>query len=108
MGLPTTPCTRSMPQPVRMCGRTALDWRLSIRRLLSSNGIVYFGSGDGSVYALDASTGLAVWIETTSGSITSSAAVAGGIVYIGSEDGKLHAYNAAPVRWSGATTLAAR
>src|SRR5579859_218473 len=46
---------------------------------------VYVGSGDGSVYALHAATGVQAWsfpVEAASGS---SPAVANGVVYIGSE-----------------------
>ena len=55
------------------------------------NGIVYFGSNDGNVYALNASTGAKVWSYTTGGGIVSSPAVANGAVFVGSGDGNVYA-----------------
>jgi outer membrane protein assembly factor BamB len=57
-------------------------------------GIVFVGSDDGKVYALNASTGALVWNYTTGGYVYSSPAVAGGIVYVGSLDDKVYALNA--------------
>jgi outer membrane protein assembly factor BamB len=56
--------------------------------------IVFVGSDDGKVYALNASTGALVWNYTTGGYVYSSPAVAGGIVYVGSLDDKVYALNA--------------
>src|SRR5205085_1260828 len=61
----------------------------------AANGIVYAGSGDGSLYAFDASTGSLDWSAATGGTIGSSPAVSGGIVYVGSEDWKVYAFDAA-------------
>jgi peptide/nickel transport system substrate-binding protein len=47
-------------------------------------GIVYVGSGDGNVYALNATTGAKIWKYTTGDAVFSSPAVADGKVYIGS------------------------
>ena len=49
------------------------------------NSIVYVGSDDGNLYALDASTGAKVWNFTAGGLLKSvtSPAVANGIVYTG-------------------------
>ncbi len=58
-------------------------------------GTVYFGSGDGSVYAVDVQTGDVDWRFRTEGEVFSSPAVVDGVVYIGSEDGKLYALDAA-------------
>jgi outer membrane protein assembly factor BamB len=57
-------------------------------------GVVFVGSDDGKVYALNASTGALVWNYTTGGYVYSSPAVAGGIVYVGSLDYKVYALNA--------------
>ncbi len=46
------------------------------------NGVVYVGSGDGNVYALNASTGAKLWSYDTGSSIYSSPAVANGVVYV--------------------------
>lgn len=53
------------------------------------DGIVYVGSNDRRVYALDAGTGDRIWTFTTDGEVRSSPAVSGGIVYIGSEYGNV-------------------
>jgi outer membrane protein assembly factor BamB len=59
-----------------------------------ADGVVYVGSFDGNVYALNATTGAQVWNYTTGASVYSSPAVAGGLVYVGSADYKVYALNA--------------
>ena len=58
------------------------------------DGVVYVGSDDGSVHAVDAATGKKIWSYPTGGSVDSSPAVFDGIVYVGSNDGNLYAINA--------------
>lgn len=58
------------------------------------NGILYVGSNDGKLYALEAATGAYMWSYTTQGAINSSPAVVNGIVYVGSDDHKMYALNA--------------
>jgi outer membrane protein assembly factor BamB len=58
------------------------------------NGVVYFGSDDGSVYAVKASTGAKVWAFATGSTVYNTPAVADGIVYIGSTGGKVYAIKA--------------
>ena len=58
-----------------------------------ADGVVYVGSGDDNVYALDAVTGHVRWTHPTGNEIFSSPVVSGNVVYIGSEDGKLYALN---------------
>jgi outer membrane protein assembly factor BamB len=58
-------------------------------------GIVYFGSGDHHVYAVDASSGALRWKFETGNVVHASAAIADGVVYIGSWDRNLYALNAA-------------
>jgi eukaryotic-like serine/threonine-protein kinase len=55
---------------------------------------LYFGSSDGTVYALNPDTGTERWKFKTSGSIHSSPALYGGVVYIGSWDAHLYALDA--------------
>ena len=64
-------------------------------------GTVYFGSGDGRVYALDALTGSVRWIFQTGDVVHASPAVANGTVYIGSWDSWFYALDAesGTVRW---------
>jgi outer membrane protein assembly factor BamB len=58
------------------------------------DGVVYLGSNDHKVYALDAATGAILWTAATGGGVHSTPAVAGGVVYVGSDDGKVYALNA--------------
>lgn len=57
-------------------------------------GLVYFGSGDGGVYAVLASTGVLQWKFSTGDVVHSSPAVVDGTVYIGSWDSRLYAIDA--------------
>jgi len=59
-----------------------------------AEGKVYFGSGDGNVYAVDAKTGLLQWKFPTQDVVHSSPAVVNRIVYIGSWDSRLYALDA--------------
>jgi outer membrane protein assembly factor BamB/dienelactone hydrolase len=75
-------------------------------RILSSpavvGGVVYVGSEDHLLYAVDAASGSLRWKSATAGPITATPAVSGGVVYVGSQDGELHAFDAATgaPRWS--------
>jgi outer membrane protein assembly factor BamB len=55
---------------------------------------VYFGSGDGNVYALDANTGKLVWKFQTGNVVHASPAIADGMVFIGSWDRYFYALDA--------------
>jgi outer membrane protein assembly factor BamB len=70
-----------------------------------SGGVVYFGSDDKKVYAVDATTGALKWTYTTGDLVRSSPAVVNGMVYIGSDDNKVYALNASTGAkvWSYAT-----
>ncbi|MGD0181443.1 MAG: PQQ-binding-like beta-propeller repeat protein, partial [Terriglobales bacterium] len=57
------------------------------------NGVVYAGSADDNVYALDATTGSLRWKYSTAKSVYSSPATADGVIYAGSEDGNIYALN---------------
>src|SRR5260370_20114166 len=74
-------------------------WTASTRSyILSSptvaNGIVYVGSSDVLLYALDAKTGKVLWLHVAKDDVGSSAAIANGIVFAGSDDHNLYALNA--------------
>ena len=56
--------------------------------------MVYAGSFDRNLYAVDARTGAKVWSVPTGGSVFSSPTAADGLVYVGSDDGNLYAINA--------------
>ncbi|MBI5159478.1 PQQ-binding-like beta-propeller repeat protein [Candidatus Micrarchaeota archaeon] len=57
-------------------------------------GTIYFGSGDGKLYALDESTGRLKWFFPTKGKIYSTPFYANGVVYFASTDGFVYAVNA--------------
>jgi outer membrane protein assembly factor BamB len=59
-----------------------------------SNGVVYIGSADKNLYAVNATTGALLWKNLTGGSIASSPAVSNGIVYFGSTDTNVYALDA--------------
>lgn len=59
------------------------------------NGAVYFGSGDGNVYALKAATGELIWKFQTGDVVHASPAIADGMVFIGSWDSYFYALDAA-------------
>jgi outer membrane protein assembly factor BamB len=59
-----------------------------------SNGNVYFGSGDGNVYALEAGSGKLVWKFQTGDVVHASPAVVDGIVFVGSWDSYFYALDA--------------
>ena len=66
------------------------------------NGVVYIGSGDGNVYALNAYGGTQIWSYITGSNafsipvnwVMSSPAVVDGVVYVGCDDGNIYALNA--------------
>lgn len=58
------------------------------------DGMVYFGSRDGKLYAVDAATGEKRWEFLTGSWVESTPAIVGGMVYFGSNDGALYALDA--------------
>jgi eukaryotic-like serine/threonine-protein kinase len=79
------PAAETMPDP--------FDFYLSSAAVVA--GVVYFGSGDGNVYAVDAGTGQSKWIFHTGDVVHASPAVAHGVVYVGSWDSYFYAIDAA-------------
>ena len=80
-------------------GSGAKIWNFTTNGYVTSSpavadGIVYFGSDDHNIYALNAETGQKVWSYKTGDAIDSYAAVANGVVYIGSKDDYVYALNA--------------
>jgi len=59
-----------------------------------ADGAVYFGSGDGHVYAVDAASGELRWAFATDDVVHASPALAHGLVYVGSWDGRFYALDA--------------
>jgi eukaryotic-like serine/threonine-protein kinase len=85
------PSTEMMPDPY--------DTFLSSPAV--AGGLVYFGSGDSNVYALDAASGSLRWKVQTGNVVHSSPAVWHDTVYVGSWDSYLYALNAetGAVKW---------
>jgi len=65
------------------------------------NGVVYVGSNDGNLYAIDRESGAQKWKFPTGARVTSSPAVVNGLVYFGSYDGNFYAVEAGAgkLRW---------
>jgi hypothetical protein len=79
----------------------ATDWSFNTGNANStsaavSNGIVYFGTGKGNIYAVNATTGLQKWVATTGAAVSSSPALSLGsnMILVGSNDHYLYALNA--------------
>ncbi len=79
------PAGETMPDPFDVYLSSPVVW----------NGGVYFGSGDGNVYALDAMTGSLKWKFQTGDVVHSSPAIVDGKLYIGSWDSYFYALDAA-------------
>jgi len=62
--------------------------------IVAANLVVYVGSNDSYLYALDAVTGALVWKAATGGAINSSPTLSGGVLYVGSEDSYVYAIDA--------------
>jgi len=59
-----------------------------------ADGLVYFGSGDGNLYALDAATGDLRWKFKTGDVVHASPAFVNGVVFVGSWDSYFYAVDA--------------
>jgi len=59
-----------------------------------ADGMVYFGSGDGNLYALDAATGDLRWKFKTGDVVHASPAFVNGVVFVGSWDSHFYAVDA--------------
>jgi outer membrane protein assembly factor BamB len=53
--------------------------------------MLYIGSDDGKIYALNASTGQQKWTFPTGGAVRTAPTVANGVLYVGSNDGSVYA-----------------
>jgi eukaryotic-like serine/threonine-protein kinase len=92
-----TPTTAPSPTPAAAPGTVLWTFKAGNSIWSSpvlSNGIIYFGSDDFSVYAVDVKTYQAIWTVKTGGVIRSRPAVADGVVFVSSDDGILHALDA--------------
>ena len=89
---------------------TAVKWTFHTHGEINStpaivDGVVYVGSNDGHLYAIDQQTGTQKWAFATEARIPSSPAVDHGLVYFGSYDGNFYAVDTATgkLRWKFAT-----
>ena len=78
------PAAETMPDPFDFYLSSPAVW----------NGAVYFGSGDGNIYALDTGTGALKWKFQTGDVVHASPAIANGILFIGSWDSFFYALDA--------------
>ncbi len=78
------PAAESMPDP----------WDVYLSSPAVAGGVVYFGSGDGNVYALETATGTLKWKFQTGDVVHSSPALSGGTLFIGSWDRYFYAIDA--------------
>jgi len=69
-------------------------WDFFLSSPAVADGVIYFGTGEGMLYALDASTGAVRWAFETVDTIHSSPAVSAGTVYVGNMEGRLYAVDA--------------
>ena len=79
--------------------RGEIKWKFHAKRPVTSspceaNGLLYFGSVDNLLYALDIKSGWAVWRFRSNHAIISSPAIAQGIVVFGSADGRIYGVDA--------------
>ena len=91
--LPTAAATRTMipaPDPAWTYDVGTAIWSSPT---ISEN-VIYFGSDDGNLYAVDMVTKLLRWKFTTGGLVRSHPAIWNGIVYFSSDDGFLYGLDA--------------
>jgi eukaryotic-like serine/threonine-protein kinase len=81
----TQPFTETVPDP----------WDLFLSSPVIAEGLVYFGSGDHHLYALDLLTGALRWKYKTGDVVHASPAVADGRLYCGSFDTRFYCLDAA-------------
>jgi outer membrane protein assembly factor BamB len=78
------PSGEAMPDPFDVYLSSPVIWKDA----------VYFGSGDGNVYSLDAASGTLKWKFQTGNVVHASPAIADGVLYIGSWDTNFYALDA--------------
>jgi len=82
------PVSESMPDPFDCYLSSPVVWQRA----------VYFGSGDGNIYSLDAGSGALNWKFKTGDVIHASPAIANGVLFLGSWDSFFYAIDAATGR----------
>ncbi len=97
---PVAPTVTPTPQPTPAPAAGTILWTYQTGDMIWSSptvsaGVIYFGSDDKNVYALDIQTHQLLWKFVTGGFVRSHPAVAGDTVYATSDDGSLYALDAA-------------
>jgi outer membrane protein assembly factor BamB len=69
-------------------------WDFYLSSPVVVEGVVYFGTGEGMVYALDAADGATIWAFETADTVHSSPAIADGTLYVGNMESRLYALDA--------------
>lgn len=84
----------------------AVRWKFATKGALVSSptvadGVVYVGSNDGNLYAVEAESGKLKWKFAAKSRVPSTPAVSGGVVYFGAYDGVFYALDASSgtVKW---------
>ncbi len=82
--------------PVAGRSNGPLTWNFTTGGYVGSSpavakGVVYVGSWDHNLYAINATTAAELWKYTTQGEVYSSPAVSNGVVYVGSNAHNLYA-----------------
>jgi outer membrane protein assembly factor BamB len=80
-----SPVSETMPDPFDFFLSSPVVW----------NGLVYFGSGDTNIYALDLASGKLRWKFKTGDVVHASPAVSDGVLFVGSWDTYFYALDAA-------------
>lgn len=80
-------------------------WDFYLSSAVSKDNLVYFGSSDSNIYALDIETGEKVWNYKTGGSIHSTPAISYNSIVVGSWDSNVYCLDATTgtEKWSYAT-----
>lgn len=69
------------------------DWDYMAPRPVLAEGVIYVGSGDGSLHAVDVNSGHRAWRFATKGTIRTDAVADGDRLYVGSIGGVVYALN---------------
>jgi len=103
---------RNLPgvAPGRLPDELSLVWKFKTGDVIKSSpvicgGVVYIGSDDGSVYAIDAANGRKIWSYQTEDAVEAPPTVVGDAVYVGSRDTFFYALDAktGSLRWKHET-----
>src|SRR5439155_18722727 len=88
--------TRQWQRNSKANGQTIADpFDISLSSPIVANGVVYFGSGDSNLYALNSATGDLSWKFKTGDVVHASPALADGVLFFGSWDSDFYAVDAA-------------